>query len=193
MNRRGIIKLAIEALGYASYLELGCEENDTFSKIRIGRKVGVDSKKGGTHRMTTDEFFLQNEETFDIVFIDACHHHDQVLKDFRSSLAVLNPGGLIVLHDCNPIDRDHESQELCGTAWRAFVRHVRTDPELDSICCDFDHGVGLVRRGPNRAPLALDTSMDDLTYGDLVDHRNEWLQLWSGEEVRAWLTNRVGG
>lgn len=187
MDRTQTILHAINKRGYSSYLELGCYKNATFIQIQCHRKVGVDSSEGGTHRMTTDAFFAQNTETFDVIFIDAYHHHDQVLKDFENSLKVLNPEGLIVLHDCNPVDLAHEAQNGCGTAWRAFARHIRTRPDLDSIVGDYDHGVGCVRVAPNPRLSTLTTEMDVLTFSDLEKNRGQYLRLKNWEYVQEWL------
>ena len=37
-----------------SYLEIGCNRNKLFKTIPVEDKVGVDPKRGGTHRMTSD-------------------------------------------------------------------------------------------------------------------------------------------
>jgi hypothetical protein len=44
---------------YQSYLEIGVSEGSTFFKMKSGISyvVGVDPAKGGTHRMTSDDFF----------------------------------------------------------------------------------------------------------------------------------------
>lgn len=187
MNRTLTIIHAIAKRNYNSYLELGCKRNETFDAVSCARKVGVDSVQGGTVRMTTDDFFTQNTETFDIVFIDAYHHHDQVLRDFENSLKVLNPGGTVVLHDCNPGIVADESQKRCGTAWRAFARHIRTRSDLNAIVADFDHGVGLVRVEPNQFISTLDKSMEELTYDDLANNRDQYLRLHTWEYVQYWL------
>jgi len=87
---------------YRSYLEIGCFTNATFNimKNMFQLAIGVDPNQGVIHSMTCDEFFATNQFTFDIVFIDGFHHSDQVAKE--NSLRVLNPGGTIVMHDCNP-------------------------------------------------------------------------------------------
>ena len=177
---------AIAKRNYRSYLELGCYKNDTFNIIGCSRKVGVDIEQGGTHRMTTDEFFGQNTEKFDIIFIDATHTHDQVMKDFQSSLRVLNPGGLIVMHDCNPANASLERPEACGTAWRAFVR-LRAYPTLDAIVGNYDHGVGLIHVAPNTDIVNVPMTMDELTYDDLEKNRDPWLRLREWRKVEAWL------
>lgn len=140
--------------------------------------------------MTTDEFFLQNTETFDIVFIDAFHHHTQVMKDFQNSLKVLNSGGIILFHDCNPHNQRYELQDACGTAWRAMV-HIRANPNFDAIVGNYDYGVGLVRVTQNDDPITVLKSMDELTYDDLNTNRNAWLRLSSWNDVCRWICKSV--
>ena len=38
--------------------------------IKISNKVGVDPISGGTLRMTSDNFFKNNETFFDLIFLD---------------------------------------------------------------------------------------------------------------------------
>lgn len=158
-----------------------------FGVVNCERKVGVDILQGGTVRMSTDDFFAQNQETFDIIFIDACHHHNQVLKDFNGSLKVLNAGGVIIMHDCNPANVGREIQSKCGTAWRAFVKHVRTQSNLDAIVGDYDNGVGIVRVAPNQKIISIVKEMDEFKFGDLEQNRDQYLRLHSWEDVQAWL------
>ena len=40
--RYDIIKKIIEKKKYSSYLEIGCFEDETFNKINIDKKIGVD-------------------------------------------------------------------------------------------------------------------------------------------------------
>ena len=90
---------------YESYLEIGCAEDITFNKLRETFAVSlcVDPVNGGTHRMTSDDFFASNTRTFDIIFIDGLHEAHQVLKDINNALRFLKPNGTIVMHDCNPL------------------------------------------------------------------------------------------
>jgi SAM-dependent methyltransferase len=180
------INFAIKEKGYKSYLELGCQRDITFSAVKCASKTGVDSKIGGTHRMTTDEFFAQNTETFDIIFIDAYHEHNQVMQDFKNSLKVLNPGGLILMHDCNPDTAFYEGQTKCGTAWRTLT-HLRMNLDLSIVTGDYHFGVGLVCRAPNPQPLANIPPMNNLHYTDLQANREEYLNLKSWPEVMQWV------
>ena len=36
--------------------------------------------------MTSDEFFKQNEDTYDVIFIDGLHTSDAVYRDINNSL-----------------------------------------------------------------------------------------------------------
>ena len=53
-----------------SYLEIGCFKDELFNAVKLKDKTGVDPVSGGTHRMTSDRFFRDNNRTFDIIFID---------------------------------------------------------------------------------------------------------------------------
>ena len=76
-------------------------------KINIKYKVGVDPcleahDREPTFKLTSDDFFAKNKETFDIIFIDGLHESEQVERDINNSLLCLNQGGYIVCHDINP-------------------------------------------------------------------------------------------
>lgn len=157
----------------SSYLEIGCFQDECFSRIQAPRKVGVDPVSGGTVRGTSDEFFATNGETFDLVFIDGLHLAEQVLKDVENSLRVLRPDGVIVLHDCLPLDavaqyRQQSSVVWNGDVWKAFVE-IRRWPDVDAATCLIDHGLGVVTRRPNTAPLSLPvSSYRQLTFDHLA-------------------------
>lgn len=42
-----------------------------------------------------------DEIEFDAVFIDACHEEEHVLRDIKSCIHLVKPGGLFVFHDTN--------------------------------------------------------------------------------------------
>jgi len=55
--RWDLIQFLINKYDYSTYLEIGCDKDQSFSKIKISHKVGVDPISGGTIRKTSDEFF----------------------------------------------------------------------------------------------------------------------------------------
>ncbi len=182
----------IQAHGYTSYLELGCASDVTFEHVICPRKVGVDCVKGGTIKMTTDDYFAKHDERFDMVFIDACHKHDFVMRDVRNSLKILSKGGIIMMHDCNPAIKmwENEDGRACGTAWRALV-HLRMDADLDVIVSDYSHGTSLLRIGKNTNQLSGLKPMNELTYVDLDNNRSTWLNPRPWAEVKEWIGSTV--
>ena len=85
-HRWDLIEYLIKKNNYSDYLEIGCDQDQLFSKIRINNKKGVDPVSGGNIRKTSDDFFQTNDEIFDIIFIDGLHTYDQVKKDILNSV-----------------------------------------------------------------------------------------------------------
>lgn len=48
---------------------------------------------------TTKDFFNQNKDTFDFIYIDASHAKKDVYYDLEKSWKILNPGGIIACDD----------------------------------------------------------------------------------------------
>lgn len=111
---------------YGSYLELGVYDGVTLDKINsvCSNCVGVDmkdvrkNKQTKFFKMTTDEFFKINTNTFDVIFIDANHDIDFVRRDFDNSLKVLNKGGVILLHDTDPQEEYLKQGGYCSDAYK---------------------------------------------------------------------------
>jgi len=57
VNRIDLINTFIRARNYTRYLEIGCAGDTSFHGVSCEEKVGVDPARGGTLRMTSDEFF----------------------------------------------------------------------------------------------------------------------------------------
>ena len=121
------------------------------------------------------------------MFIDGDHRHPQVKRDVDNALRRLAANGTIVMHDCLPLNADYESPNFCGTAWRAFLT-TRERMDLDSFVCDFDHGVGVVRRGTNPSPVRSGKTLDALTYEDLEQNRQAWMRPTTFEELLQHIT-----
>jgi len=110
--RYTIIEFLVNSYHVKKYLEIGCGENRyTFDRIApiIDKSICVDPFTGGTHKMTSDEFFASNNDTFDVIFIDGLHSAKQVMRDVQNSLRWLKYDGHILLHDCNP-QREYEQR-----------------------------------------------------------------------------------
>ena len=99
---------------YKDYLEIGVEYGQTFENIQIQNKVGVDpDPKTPDPRIikkTSDEFFVDNNKNYDVIFIDGMHQAEYVLRDFNNSVKCLNKGGLIFLDDVLPINEREQNK-----------------------------------------------------------------------------------
>ena len=94
----------------------------------------------------------RNRVRADIVFADPWHTYDDSLLVLRIAYDMLTPGGYLVVHDCNPDQREYtvslpESCHVCwsGETWRAFLDFTANLPESTVwwvLACDL--GVGVV-------------------------------------------------
>lgn len=181
-TRNRVIQHLINTHGYTSYLELGVEFRQTFDKILCPKKVGVEPEhEVGVLKMTSDEFFLQNTDKFDLIFIDGLHEREQVVRDVENALLALNEKGVIVMHDCNPTTEamqkvPREQNEWTGDVWKAFVQ-MRERPDLSMYVVDTDYGCGVIEKG-NQEPLRA----GELTYERFKEYKKEWLNLISVDE-----------
>lgn len=144
-----------------TYLELGVYDGETFSKIvpLVKRAVGVDIvdkrfiSNGIFFNMTTDKFFEQNKDTFDYIFIDACHEYNQVKKDFENSLKILKGGGRMLLHDTDPIEEKYTNSNYCGDTYK-LITDIETGKyhDLQVVTLPINEcGLSIVQRiGENR-------------------------------------------
>lgn len=122
------------------YLELGLYDGETFQKVRRAtfdfgsRCIGVDIKKppidGEIYTQTTDEFFKSYDEKVDMIFIDADHRYESVVKDLENSLKILNKTGCIVLHDTDPDNDSLFDPSRCGDSYR-IVNDIEQNTNLN--------------------------------------------------------------
>lgn len=119
------------ALDKMSYLELGVLGGQCFNRIPAGRKVGVDMQpKNKDPRIwigTTDAYFKQVKDSFDIILVDACHEYRQVCRDLAGCARVLKPGGLVFCHDMVPPTRLHVSPHYCWDTYRVLGWCLQND------------------------------------------------------------------
>lgn len=190
-NRITLIDYLIERFGYRKYLEIGCRDDYTFSKVKIPYKVGIDPFQGGTLRMTSDAYFALTNDNFDLIFIDGLHLAEQVVRDIHNACRHLRNGGTIILHDCNPTEEIHQVRKAKaktwnGDVWKGLV-HYRQDPYLDIVVGNFDFGMGIIRQRLNPDPIRLPRPYMELRWSDLIANRQRWLKLSNAEQIAHWL------
>jgi hypothetical protein len=187
-HRLEIIQNIIVSKNYKKYLEIGCDKDQIFSNILIDFKIGVDPVQGGNVRKTSDDFFKNNLDKFDIIFIDGLHEYDQVNKDINNSLKALNDGGIILLHDCMPKSYFHQAvprsrMSWNGDVWKNIVE-ARANPEIDTYTCFADEGIGIIFNRLNRNKLIINKkNFKKLKFRDFYYNYREYLNIISAEEI----------
>ena len=187
--RWSLIQDAISRRGYVSYLEIGCYNDECFNNVRCAHKVGVDPAVGGTVRKTSDEFFRDNKEMFDCIFIDGLHAYEQVSRDIYNAMACLSDRGIILLHDCMPCTigeqaMPREQVHWFGDVWKAIVEQ-RTRPDVDTAVCTVDRGVGVILKRPNTQRLRLlsGRTFQNFTFKEYVANHAQWMRPMEYEEI----------
>lgn len=193
-NRIALVNLLLATKGPdCSYLEIGCCENNLFDAVPVKNKVGVDPNLGGNYRGTSDEFFAQNQQKFDIIFIDGLHTYEQVHKDINNALQVLKKGGFIGLHDMIPRDwKEHHvpivsDKAWTGDPWKTAYEIVKT-PGIDFKILKIDHGVGVLRVVGDQTPQLADmkATLDSKNYDYFYNNMGQ-LPIMEWESIYEWV------
>lgn len=225
MNRFNIIQGIINTLKSEYYLEIGVCTGVIILNIDAKYKYGVDpafqipnvSVNGklsafdikrnqiNLYEMESDLFFKNFIEKdmklgIDVAFIDGLHTYPQSLKDVKNSLKYLNDGGVIVMHDCNPLnyamaypvkESINEAVELGnkgelagwngawnGDVWKTLAHLRIISDDLEIFTLDLDYGLGIIRKGkPNKLTDITIEEIEQADYYFLEKNREKILNL----------------
>ena len=186
--RWDMIEYLIKKNNYKKYLEIGCDQNQLFSRINIQNKVGVDPASGGNVRETSDNFFEKNKDMFDIIFIDGLHIYEQVKKDILNSIKYLNDEGVILIHDCLPDSMAKQAVpryklQWNGDVWKAIV-DLRRNTDLEIFTCEIDQGIGIIKKNKNTSILKIDKPIEKLKFEDYYENYKNYMRIISLEEFK---------
>jgi len=187
-SRLDMINYFIKKNDYKSYLEIGCDKNQIFSQIDLNKKIGVDPYSGGNVRKSSDDFFKENAEKFDLIFIDGLHVYEQVKRDIVNSINFLNKEGVILVHDCLPDTIGKQAvprykMQWNGDVWKAIV-DLRQRDDLEIHTCFVDQGIGIIKKENNSSTLKIDKKTQDLKFSDFYHNHNEYLRIINLDEFK---------
>ena len=186
--RWDLIEYLIKKNNYTNYLEIGCDQNQLFSKVIIDNKIGVDPVSGGNIRKTSDEFFRENNGKFDIVFIDGLHTYEQVKKDILNSVNCLNENGIILVHDCMPDSLGKQAvprykMQWNGDVWKAIV-DLRQNDNLEIYTCEIDQGIGVIMNKINSQPLKINKPINKIKFKDYYNNYKTYMRVISLDQFK---------
>ena len=151
------------------YLEIGCAGDKLFQSVNVKKKTGVDPFSGGTHRMTSDDYFAESNDIVNLVFVDGLHEYQQVWRDVQNALSRLEVGGYIALHDMLPRNWV-EANVPCikqgpwtGDVWKIAFDLMATDG-INFNILNIDFGVGVVCKLQDRVQLAKNSKLDHVDF-----------------------------
>lgn len=134
------------------YLEIGTFTGKSLA-LAQGNYVAVDPEFRIEHpivngrgremflvQKTSDDFFAsdflrRNRIAFNLAFLDGLHLFEALLRDFINAEKAMDPGGVIVLHDCCPTTRRMAERERpkglwTGDVWKTLLILLRHRPDL---------------------------------------------------------------
>lgn len=145
------------------YVELGLYVGETINKVSpwCEQAYGVDTKldrvyvddnykhKINLYQGTTDTFFTEiwnKNKTIDMAFIDADHKAESAFRDLQNVLKYLTPGGVVIMHDTDPISEFYKDPGLCGDSYR-LVSIIEKDPMLNIVTIPIEEaGLSMITR-----------------------------------------------
>ena len=186
--RWDLIEYLINKYKYSDYLEIGCDQDQLFSKVKIKNKTGVDPINGGNIRKTSDNFFRENKNKFDIIFIDGLHTYNQVKKDILNSINCLKDEGIVLVHDCMPDSLSKQAvpryrMSWNGDVWKAIV-DLRQNENLEIYTCKIDQGIGVIKKKRNSSILKIEKNIKDLKFKDYYKNYEKYLRVVDLEEFQ---------
>lgn len=191
VSRLDLIKRAITKNNYQAYLEIGCDDDKIFNSINI-KKIGVDPFSGGNFRGTSDEFFLQNKNKFDCIFIDGLHIYEQVKKDILNSIGCLNANGIIILHDCLPQTISAQAVPRYrylwnGDVWKAVVE-ARTWNQVNTVTVLIDQGVSIIKKNKNTDVLKIEIqNFKKLKFEDFYNNHKKYMRIVNYDDLEEYI------
>lgn len=114
---------------------------------------------------TTDEFFdsIQVPRRWDIIFIDANHDYEYVLRDFNNSIQYANDW--VILHDMIPPTARHTEKRFCSDGYK-FLYRLKTETDYEVFPMLGNAGLTFVRIP--QLPARIKPKVSDLMYFDFM-------------------------
>ena len=200
LNRTALINLAISKIlknnqiDNINYLEIGCNNNENFDSVMLPpkNKFGVDPVSGGNIKKTSDDFFIQNNILYDVIFIDGLHTYEQCQKDLINSLKFLNINGYIFIHDLIPTSWEVEHVPRLNGIWAGDVWKVAVElmesKGIEFQIINVDKGVGVVRKKLKDCDYKkLNIELTNKQFTDFLDNYYNKMPILNYEQIHEYI------
>ena len=179
---------AVPDIENMSYLELGLYAGKTFKEVKAKEKFSVDINPDlpikPTHLMTTDVFFAQNKRRFDVIFVDADHKVEQVVKDVANAMAVCDK--MLFIHDLYPDNTEQacEDGNWAGDGYKMLAYWLVHCPVQNFRILHFDSGLTVVKPPFNKVLLKAAVLC---SYEEFLKIANELLVRLDPQQFMEWI------
>jgi hypothetical protein len=162
-----------------SYLELGIYNNVNFNSIKCTNKFSVDMNGKAMFTGTTDEYFqqLSKDEKFDIIFIDANHDYEYVVRDFNN--AIDHATNWILIHDMIPKSAKFTQSKYCSDSFRV-LQYLITETNFEIYTMDNNFGLTFVKMPAGK--INPPEHYSKISYDEFVEFISK-VKLYSDEEI----------
>lgn len=163
-----------------TYLELGVNLNQNFNIIACEKKFSVDTNGNAKFTGTTDEYFAQlNPDCkFDIIFIDANHDYDYVLRDFNNSID--HATQWILIHDMIPPNEEFSQNRLCSDSFK-LLYYFLNETEFQVYPMNENYGLTLIKLPATK--VYPQNIYKDVTYQQFANFMRD-KKLYTQDEIR---------
>jgi hypothetical protein len=169
-----------------TYLELGVFDNANFNTIACKNKHSVDMNGIALFTGTTDEYFasIGADTQFDIIFIDANHDYDYVLRDFNNSID--HATKWILMHDMIPPSKKYISPEKCSDSYK-ILYYMLSQEKFEIYPMNNNFGLTLIKLPAKK--IYPSEGYKQISYSSFVEFMTTQ-KVYSDEEIIALLRNQ---
>lgn len=173
----------IENVDTKKYLELGVADCNNFNNTKCNNKFSVDLNGKANFTMTTDQFFSNwsKDEKVDIIYIDANHDYDYVLRDFNNSLDHCNDW--IFLHDMIPPSLSYTDSRGCSDCYK-LLYYMLKEKNFNMWTMDHPMYMGLTFIKMPAEKLTPSDDYKNLTYDEFINFINSHHKRISAEQAK---------
>jgi len=85
--------------GTDSEITSQCISDKTYERFLQNIKNSNNYEKTNFHRLTSDDFFIENKKEFNFIYVDGCHEPDYLTRDVENSFNCLKINGIMWMNN----------------------------------------------------------------------------------------------